>query len=79
DLIDHIIKSIALLNQVISIDPALGAGFRIGHSYFSNPPVNAGLKWFNEIIENEIAPLLEEYWFDNPKQVASQLQMLKAV
>ncbi len=77
NLINHIIVSLGKLNQTISDDPNLGAGFRIGHSYFSNPPLNAGQEWFNGIVENEIAPLLEEYWFDNPKQVARQIQMLK--
>ncbi|PSR53633.1 hypothetical protein AHMF7605_08910 [Adhaeribacter arboris] len=76
-LINHIIESINKLNQVISDDPALGPGFRIGHSYFSNPPVAAGIDWFKGIIENEITPLLEEYWFDNPKQVTTQLQKLQ--
>ncbi|QMU30366.1 AAA family ATPase [Adhaeribacter radiodurans] len=77
DLVIHISNSLTKLNQRIADDSNLGPGFRIGHSYFSNPPLGSGFKWFNGIIENEIAPLLEEYWFDNPKQVAVQLQKLR--
>jgi 5-methylcytosine-specific restriction protein B len=76
-LLQHVVSGIQHLNEIISADPALGLGFMIGHSYFSNPPINAGVHWYTGIIDNEIAPLLEEYWFDNPKQVAAQLKKLK--
>lgn len=77
-LIKHITSALKNVNQVITADPALGAGFQIGHSYFSTPPLNADLVWFNSIVQNEIAPLLEEYWPDNDKQVAALLHALEA-
>ncbi|RDC61766.1 AAA family ATPase [Adhaeribacter pallidiroseus] len=76
-LAQHIVKSLNQLNEVISSDGALGPGFMIGHSYFSNPPEGAGIDWFQGVVENEITPLLEEYWFDNPKQVVAQLKKLQ--
>ena len=75
-LVNHLTNSLNRLNEVISADPGLGPGFMIGHSYFSNSPEKAGSDWFKGIVANEITPLLEEYWFDNPKQVAAQLKKL---
>ena len=58
------------LNQQIAADRTLGRQFRVGHSYVTPAPGNvipdtAG--WFRRIVEKEIAPLLEEYWFDKPE------------
>lgn len=56
------------LNAQIAEDKAhLGRGFCIGHSYFCAPrrsDVSPRL-WYEEIIETEIRPLLEEYYFDD--------------
>ncbi len=68
-MIDKIIKQISALNQVIEQDNNLGKGFRIGHSYFCNPPESADENWYNKVIKYEIIPLLEEYWFDNEDDV----------
>lgn len=59
-----VLKQIRLLNKEISEDELLGPGFMIGHSYFmgSNVITNAVL---NNIIEYEIIPLLNEYWYDD--------------
>lgn len=56
---------ILTLNETITSDPNLSKGFQIGHSYFSNPKTENIRHWYKKIIELEIAPLLEEYWFDN--------------
>jgi len=48
----------------------LGQQFRIGHSYVTpSYRLEAGdtRKWFRQVVETEIGPLLEEYWFDAPK------------
>jgi hypothetical protein len=57
------------LNQAIEADRTnLGPGFRIGHSFFTpTEPVSNPEQWFRRIIETEIHPLLEEYWFDAPE------------
>ena len=46
----------------------LGSGFCIGHSFFC--PTNSkdlGEEWYEEIINNQIVPLIEEYYFDKPE------------
>lgn len=47
----------------------LGKGFRIGHSYFCcglEDGTSPDTQWLNEIVMTDIAPLLEEYFFDDP-------------
>lgn len=45
----------------------LGRGFCIGHSYFCVKPRKGqtAQEWYNSIIKYEIAPLLDEYWWDD--------------
>jgi len=59
------------LNNRIETDPQLGKQFKIGHSYVT--PVQrleaeGTRNWFAQIVETEIGPLLEEYWFDAPEK-----------
>lgn len=65
---NRIARSIKDLNIEISKDDMLGPGFMIGHSYFC-----LGHKVTDEdlsnIIEYEIMPLLDEYWYDFPDKV----------
>ena len=54
------------LNASIADDKVnLGAGFRIGHSFFTAAGAMDDA-WLKMIVETEIRPLLEEYWFDDP-------------
>jgi 5-methylcytosine-specific restriction protein B len=60
-------KRIADLNQQIAADTRLGKPFRIGHSYVTpTHRLEPGetKSWFRQVVETEIGPLLEEYWFD---------------
>ena len=60
---------IELLNKQISDDLSLGPQFRIGHSYVTpNSRINDPDAWFSQVVQTEIAPLLNEYWFDNPEK-----------
>jgi len=71
-LADRIINAMNLLNKDIETDQKnLGPGFCIGHSYFC-PTANvpADEKWFREIVESEIEPLLKEYWLDDDQKVS---------
>ncbi len=65
--LDEIEKRINELNKKISEDANLGRQFRIGHSYVtpsSGDNISDARKWFQEVVETEIGPLLNEYWFD---------------
>ena len=65
-IVDKIIQRIGQLNELIKSDKNLGNGFQIGHSYFCEPDtMNGDENWYRFVIENEIGPLLDEYWFDN--------------
>ncbi|GAB1594740.1 McrB family protein [Lysobacter claricitrinus] len=64
-------QRLADLNERISSDARLGKQFRIGHSY-ATPVHRLGdgetKKWFQQVVETEIGPLLDEYWFDAPDE-----------
>jgi 5-methylcytosine-specific restriction protein B len=68
-LVVDIERRIAELNNQIATDTRLGKQFRIGHSYVTPTyRLEAGdtKKWFQQVVETEIGPLLDEYWFDAP-------------
>ncbi|XKH54423.1 AAA family ATPase [Citricoccus nitrophenolicus] len=63
--LDRLVAAVIDLNETISDDPALGHGFAIGHSFLSSPPDDAADdEWLYSVVEDELIPLLEEYWFD---------------
>ncbi len=56
------------LNGVIADDASLGPQFRVGHSYVTPPSgtsINDAREWFRQVVDTEIGPLLDEYWFDD--------------
>ena len=74
-LIDKVIK----LNNEIAKDDSLGEGFRIGHSYFCTEDSLVSDEWLNSIVDFEITPLLNEYWFDEKQKANYWIDELKAV
>lgn len=66
-VLDEMERRILALNEQIAADPSLGKPYRIGHS-FVTPPVGVVIsnawEWFLQVVDTEIGPLLEEYWFD---------------
>lgn len=68
EVIAAILQGMQELNTAIGEDRVnLGPGFQIGHSFFTpSKDQNAGRAWFERVVETEIRPLLEEYWFDAP-------------
>lgn len=69
-------KAVIELNHHIAEDPTLGRGFCIGHSYFCGEEItdaDADL-----ILQYELIPLLEEYWFDEPDTVKAEVVKLRA-
>ncbi|MCR4645436.1 MAG: AAA family ATPase [Oscillospiraceae bacterium] len=72
-----VIAKIRELNAAIRKDTTLGKGFEIGHSYFS--PADPSViddAWVRNVVEYEIVPLLEEYWFDDGKKVEEWAKVL---
>lgn len=78
-LVADIERRVAQLNDQIAVDSRLGKQFRIGHSYVTPAHrLEAGdtKKWFRQVVETEIGPLLEEYWFDAPDEAQKALERL---
>ena len=62
---DNLISCIKQLNTSITEDDSLGDGFCIRHSYFCGlTPETISKQSLSSIIEFELIPLLQEYWFD---------------
>ena len=80
---DRLVERVIELNAEIATDPALGHGFAIGHSYLSIP---SGVEsdeeelagWLQSVVEDELVPLLEEYWFDEPSKADQWAIALRA-
>ncbi len=71
EFLSDISRRIGALNDQIADDPNLGRQFRIGHSFVvpkSGEPIAVPEEWFMQVVEAEIAPLLREYWFNNPER-----------
>ena len=69
------IEAIKKLNETIRDE--LGKGFEIGHSYFSpEDPTIIDDSWVRNVIEYEIIPLIEEYWFDNDETLSEETNKL---
>ena len=68
------------LNEKISEDRALGPQFKVGHSYVTpgDDEISDPRAWFADVIETEIAPLLEEYWFDAIDRAQAAAKALRA-
>jgi len=65
--LSEIERRVRTLNEEISSDASLGTQFRIGHSYLTPPfktRIDDPWEWFREVVNTEIGPLLDEYWFD---------------
>ena len=80
DIVTRIRTHMGALNDTIATDRVnLGPGFRIGHSFFTpRDNVEDPELWYQMVIETEIAPLLEEYWFDNPDRADEWRERLSA-
>lgn len=63
---NDLIAEIKSLNSEIAQDDSLGEGFCIGHSYFvyDNNCRTDVEAWLKNVVEYDILPMLNEYWFD---------------
>ncbi len=76
-MVEHICSSVKKVNDKIKEDINLGEGFQIGHSYFCTYKANEDEnKWWSDILNFELKPLLEEIWFDDSARVTEILKQL---
>ena len=79
ELVEDIRRRIAALNERIAADVRLGSQFRIGHSYVTPSKrlePDGTRDWFIQVVETEIGPLLEEYWFDSAGDASQAVRHL---
>ena len=76
DFSQTIVNNMERLNTTISADSNLGKGFTIGHSYFCEKPTSSQEEWYKSIVDYEIGPLLQEYWFDDSEKAESAKKLL---
>lgn len=71
-----LVKAVGKLNDKIAGDETLGEGFCIGHSYFCQNNDDNDPNFASSIVSYELIPLIQEYWFDNPKKVKEECDAL---
>ncbi len=79
ELVDELRRRIGTLNDRIATDDQLGSQFQVGHSYVTPTyrlESGATRDWFRQVVETELQPLLEEYWFDSPTDAREAVQQL---
>lgn len=69
------------LNEQIAQDGALGRQYCVGHSYFTPARTleanSLGTQeWWRRVVETDVRPLLEEYWFDQSNLAAEACDQL---
>ncbi|HSW29777.1 MAG TPA: AAA family ATPase [Longimicrobiales bacterium] len=81
DVVRLIDDRLGALNEKIRDDSKnLGPGFEIGHSYFvpTGDEESLDRAWYRGVVRTQIAPLLREYWFDQPAAVGTLVDELLA-
>ena len=74
--LNKVVTEVINLNKAITNDKSLGAGFCIGHSYFCGHFANEDEAWVQEVVEYDIVPMLNEYWFDDQDSVKTWSDIL---
>ena len=75
---NELIKKVQELNNAISSDKSLGKGFCIGHSYFCTNG-ECTEEWMHSIVDYDLIPMLNEYWFDDLSNVQKWENILQGV
>lgn len=87
---DELLEAVKCINADIENDPALGKGFLIGHSYLASVPMAetdgevdeyraAFEEWLFGVVNYDLLPLLEEYWYDDTEKLKDHATKLKAL
>lgn len=78
NLVNHMVSAVNSVNNSIKSDQNLGDGFQIGHSYFcSFNSIQDESAWWQDILDFEIQPLLEEIWYDESDSVTDAIKTLR--
>lgn len=78
EALHRLVDTVKALNAEIEQDLGLGRGFAIGHSYLTlGSPRDADDVWLLSVVEDELVPLLEEYWFDDLYRVDHWTKQLR--
>lgn len=70
---------VGALNDAIAGDRSLGEQYRIGHSFFTphgRTRIDDPDAWLRQVVDSEVRPLLDEYWFDDPERVEKEVEAL---
>lgn len=79
EILKVIRQNMQALNESIASDRQLGPQFQVGHSYVTpsqGTTIADPVQWFINVVETEIFPLLEEYWYENPKKAEEARNLL---
>lgn len=79
EFVQMIVSRMEELNTRISSDTTnLGRGYCIGHSFFCGlgEGETPNWEWYRRIVENEVAPLLREYYFDAIREADALIEGL---
>jgi 5-methylcytosine-specific restriction protein B len=78
ELFNDLIKVVKTLNEDIENDASLGEGFCIGHSYFCEQE-ECTEEWLSDVIEYDLIPMINEYWFDDKTKAIKWADRLRGV
>lgn len=77
EFIMKIREKMKVVNEQITQDKTLGAQFCVGHSYITpHEEILDPETWFKGVVETEIRPLLDEYWYENSELVKNAISEL---
>lgn len=76
--LNELVELVKELNRQIATDDSLGQGFEIGHSYLCTGEIVTD-EWLKEVVNYDILPMLQEYWFDNKSEVDRWANRLNSI
>ena len=76
--LNELVELVKELNRQIATDDSLGQGFEIGHSYLCTGEIVTD-EWLKEVVNYDILPMLQEYWFDNKSEVDRWVNRLNSI
>ena len=78
EMVERVLNMTEKINSKIRDDFQLGSNYEIGHSFFTTTLGDMDEStWYETIVQYEIKPLLEEYFFDRPEEVKEMLEDIK--